>query len=285
MEAILAGLCGLAGWNEDDRIHYKRKEASYRSHVEDAWHSALDNPSHLAQPASTQKATTQRGRRPRNHAQEGIARALANLDAERAATEAERAAVQLRQETRLQQMSQAKIELDKIIRAALGRLQAVAGDSATFREGSEYLTLSTPHAKLMIDVWDDISMPPAVADTMILGAAVIMRNIQRSPLELYSANLVYEQSDSSFCWHMYRYRARDRYLFNSSYTPIYRPDRRDPPVNPHGCGLDFNNFVERRRQEVTNEIQRVSAGNPFNSETLLSLFEEALNLRLANPEQ
>ncbi len=219
----------------------------------------------------------------RGAVQESIARGLGLHAAEQARTAAQRAAAQAAEDGRRQQIAQAKGDLRDIISDALADLQIVDPD-ATREEraiaGSKFVAtpsfgLSAGGVRLRIDLWEGVTTgEPVPGDTMVLAGCVMITNPGYSS-ELNAANVVYEQVNDRFGWQIYR--------FNSGPVPPQRY-RYGPYGRTHG--LRHGEFFDpRERGFMLRPVMHVWSKKvtPLTAETLLELFQEAVDLRPPDP--
>jgi len=220
---------------------------------------------------------------PRGPVQESIARGLGVHDAEQARATAERVAAQAAADVRRQQIAQAKADLREIINDALDDLRIVEPD-ATFEErgtnrssfvATPGFSLSAGGVILRIDLWEGMTTDqPVPDDTMVLAGSVIITN-PSYPTELNSANLVYEQVGDRLSWQIYKFR-----------SGLVPPDRYR--YGPYGRthGLRHGEFFDsRERYFMIHPVMHVWSRTvtPLTAETVLELFQEAVDLRPQDP--
>lgn len=216
--------------------------------------------------------------------QEAIARGLGEHAAQRARAEAAQSAAEGAADTRRQLEAQAKADLREIVNDALTDLQAVepdatSGERATL--GSRFVaapsfTLTAGEVRLRIDLWEGAApSQPVPGDTMALVGCVIITN-PSYPTELNAANLVYEQDGGRLAWRIYKFHG----------SALIPPDRYQygPYGRTHGLGhREF--FDPRERSFMLHPVMHVwsKTVTALTAETLLGLFQEAVDLRPPNP--
>jgi hypothetical protein len=215
----------------------------------------------------------------RGPAQEAIARGLGAHAAEQARAYAERAASRDARDAAdvyHQQVAQGKAGLREFINAALDDLRMVEPEARFEERGGPYVPypsfgLSAGGVGLRFELWEGRTRNQLVPDdTMVLaGAAMIANPIHTT--ELNSANIVYEQADNRLSWQIYKFRSDlvtgDEYR----YGPYWRT---------HGFGFgDF--FDSRNRYFMIHPVMHVwsKTVTPLTAETVLELFQEAVDLR------
>ncbi|MCZ4098061.1 serine/threonine-protein kinase [Streptomyces sp. H39-C1] len=220
---------------------------------------------------------------PRTPVQEAIARGLGAHAADQARAESERLLAQVAEDVHRQQGAQAKADLREIMEDALTDLQAVEPSAALeVREttrGSHRavpdLRLTANAVRLRVDLWEGMTTDqPVPNDTMVLAGCVVITNPSYST-ELTSANVVYEQVGDRLVWQIYKFRSgmvpREKYRFG-------------PYGRTHGFqhGEFFNSqeryFMLHPALHVWNKTVEV-----LTAETLLNLFQEAVDLRPPDP--
>lgn len=219
----------------------------------------------------------------RGPVQESIARGLGAHAAEQARAAAEQSAAQAAEDARRQQIAQAKADLREIVNDALSDLRAVEPDATSEeRDTTRSSFVATPSSsltaggvRLRIDLWEGMTTSqPVQGDTMVLAGCVMITNPSYDT-ELNSANLVYEQVDDRLAWQIYKFR-----------SGIVPPDKY--PYGPYGRthGLRHGEFFDpRERSFMLRPVMHVwsKTVTTLTAETLLELFQEAVNLRPPDP--
>lgn len=215
--------------------------------------------------------------------QEAIARGLGVHAAERARTEAAQSAAQAAEDARRQLAAQAKADLREIIGDALSDLHAVEPDATSEEDrtvGSRFVAmpsfgLTVGGVKLRIDLWEGMTPSQLVPDdTMILAGSVMITNPSYSS-GLNAANLVYEQVGDRLAWQIYK--------FSSGLVPPGKY-RYGPYGRTHGLGR--REFLDpRERSFMLRPVMHVwsKTVTTLTAETLLDLFQEAVDLRPPDP--
>ena len=220
----------------------------------------------------------------RGPVQEAIARGLGEHAAQRARAEAEQSAAEGAADTRRQLEAQAKADLREIVSDALSDLQAVEPDAA-FGEravaGSRFVaaasfTLTAGGVELRIDLWEGTApSQPVPGDTMVLAGCVMITN-PGYPTVLNAANLVYEPDGGRLAWRIYKFHG----------SALIAPGRYHygPYGRTHGLGhREF--FDPRERSFMLHPVMHVwsKTVTALTAETLLGLFQEAVDLRPPDP--
>ena len=219
----------------------------------------------------------------RGPVQESIARGLGAHAAEQARAAAEQSAAQAAEDARRQQIAQAKADLREIVNDALSDLRAVEPDATSEERGTTRssfvatpsFSLTAGGVRLRIDLWEGMTTSqPVQGDTMVLAGCVMITN-PSYPTELNSANLVYERVDDRLAWQIYKFR-----------SGLVPPDRY--PYGPYGRthGLRHGEFFDpRERSFMLRPVMHVwsKTVTTLTAETLLELFQEAVDLRPPDP--
>ena len=110
---------------------------------------------------------------------------------------------------------------------------------------------------------------------MVLAGCVMITN-PGYPTVLNSANLVYEQDGGRLAWRIYKFPAA---LSSRRQVPLYGPYGRT-----HGLG-DREFFDPRERSFMLHPVMHVwsKTVTALTAETLLGLFQEAVDLRPPDP--
>ena len=220
---------------------------------------------------------------PRGPVQESIARGLGAHAAHQARVAAAQSAAQTAEDVFRQQIAQAKADLREIVNDALSDLRAVEPDAACEERGTTgpgfvvtpSFSLTAGGVRLRIDLWEGMTASPPVSDdTMALAGCVMITNPSYST-ELNAANLVYERVGDRLAWQIYRFR-----------SGIVPPDRYR--YGPYGRthGLRHGEFLDpRERAFMLHPVLHVwsKAVTALTAETLLELFQEAVDLRPPDP--
>jgi hypothetical protein len=215
--------------------------------------------------------------------QEAIARGLGAHAAEQARAAAEQSTAQAAEDARRQLVAQAKADLREIVSDALSDLQAVEPDAASAERGTTgssfvatpSFTLTAGGVRLRIDLWEGMTTDqPVPGDTMVLAGCVMITNPSYSA-ELNSANLVYEQVGDRLAWQTYKFR-----------NGLVQPDRYR--YGPYGRthGLRHGEFFNpQERSFMLHPVMHVwsKTVTPLTAETLLELFQEAVDLQPPDP--
>jgi len=217
--------------------------------------------------------------------QEAIARGLGAHAAEQARATAESSAAQAADDARRQLMAQAKADLREIVSDALSDLHAVEPDATSEEQGDERgwvdpsFTLTAGDVGLRIDLWErrktGQSVQPVQDDTMVLAGCVMINN-PRHPVPLNAANLVYEQVGDRLAWQIYKFR-----------SGLADPDRYrcGPYGRTHGMS-ERTFFDSQERFAMLHPVMFhpwSKTVTPLTAETLLELFQEAVDLRPPDP--
>jgi hypothetical protein len=215
--------------------------------------------------------------------QEAIARGLGTYAAEQARAAAEQSTAQAAEVARRQLIAQAKADLREIVSDTLSDLQAVEPDADSEEQGDRRwtepsFTLTTGDVGLRIDLWErrkaGQSGQPIQDDTMILAGCVMINNPRR-PVPLNAANLVYETVGDRLAWQIYKFSSGGQ---RSSHR--YGPDW-------HTHGLSERTFFDpqERLQMIRPAMFHpwTKAVTPLTAETLLKLFQEAVDLQPPDP--
>ena len=210
-------------------------------------------------------------------------RGLGAHAAEQARAAADQSAAQAAEDARRQQIAQAKADLREIVNDALSDLRAVEPDATSEERGTTgssfvatpSFSLTAGGVRLRIDLWEGMTTDqPVPGDTMALAGCVMITNPSYST-ELNSANLVYEQVGDRLAWQIYKFR-----------SGLVPPDRY--PYGPYGRthGLRHGEFFNHReRSFMLHPVMHVwsKTVTPLTAETLLELFQEAVDLRPPDP--
>jgi len=217
--------------------------------------------------------------------QEAIARGLSDHTAEQAHAAAEQSAAQAAEDARRQLVAQAKADLREIVSDALSDLQAVEPDAASEEHGDERgwfepsFTLTVGDVGLRIDLWErrkaDHPVQPVQDDTMVLAGCVMINN-PRHPVPLNSANLVYEQVGDRLAWQIYKFSG-------GGHPDRYR--RYGPYGRTHGLRERVFFDPQERLQMIQPAMFHpwTKTVTLLTAETLLGLFQEAVDLRPPDP--
>ena len=217
--------------------------------------------------------------------QEAIARGLSDHTAEQAHAAAEQSAAQAAEDARRQLVAQAKADLREIVSDALSDLQAVEPDAASEEHGDERgwvepsFTLTVGDVGLRIDLWERRKaghpVQPVRDDTMVLAGCVMINN-PRHPVPLNSANLVYEQVGDRLTWQIYKFSG-------GGHPDIYR--RYGPYGRTHGLSERVFFDPQERLQMIQPAMFHpwTKTVTLLTAETLLGLFQEAVDLRPPDP--
>jgi hypothetical protein len=136
-------------------------------------------------------------------------------------------------------------------------------------------SLTVGGVRLRVDLWEGwTTRQPVPGDTMVLAGCVMITN-PRYDTELNVANLVYEQVGDRLAWQIYKFR--------SSFVP---PDRYS--YGPYGRthGLLVGQFFDPlERNYMLRPVTHVwsKTVTTLTAETLLELFQEAVDLRPPDP--
>jgi hypothetical protein len=220
---------------------------------------------------------------PHGPVQESIARGLGAHAAEQARAAAGQSAAQAVEDARRQQITQGKADLREIVNDALSDLQAVEADATSDERGTvgssfaatPSFSLTAGGVRLRIDLWEGMTTnQPVPGDTMVLAGCVMITNPGYTT-ELNAANLVYERAGDRLTWQIYRFR--------SSIVP---PDRYR--YGPYGRthGLRHGEFFDpAERSFMLHPVMHVwnKTVTALTAETLLELFQEAVDLRPPDP--
>jgi hypothetical protein len=221
----------------------------------------------------------------RSPLQESIARGLHGHAAEQASTAASRSAARDAEEARQGLIVQAEADLGDIVNDALSELQAVEPD-ATLSErrtsGSSFvaaptITLAVRGVVLQIVLWEGATPnPPVPGDTMVLAGCVMISN-PRFKEDLNAANLVYEKDGDRFIWRIYKFHS----------SAFIQPDKYrafGPYGRTHGLGTQ-KFFDPQERSYMLHPVTHVwsKTVTPLTAETLLGLFQEAVDLKQPDP--
>lgn len=217
--------------------------------------------------------------------QEAIARGLGAHAAEQARADAEQSTAQAAEDARRQLVAQAKADLHEIVSDALSDLQAVEPDAASEEHGDERgwvepsFTLTVGEVGLRIDLWERRKagqpVQPVQDDTMVLAGCVMINN-PRHPIPLNSANLVYEQVGDRLAWQIYKFSG-------GGHPDRYR--RYGPYERTHGLNERVF-FDPRERLQMIHPAMFhpwTKTVTLLTAETLLGLFQEAVDLRPPDP--
>jgi hypothetical protein len=215
----------------------------------------------------------------RTPVQEAIAHGLGAHAAEQAQTAARQSAAQAAEAARRELAAQAKADLREVVEDALAGLRDVEPDAASDEQGDERgwtepsFTLTAGEVGLRIDLWESRKAgrpaEPVQGDTMVLAGCVMINN-PRHPVPLNSANLVYEQAGDRLAWQIYRFSgggSPDRYRYG-------------PYGRTHGLS-ERAFFDPRERLQMIRPAMFhpwTKTVTPLNAETLLGLFQEAVDL-------
>jgi hypothetical protein len=220
----------------------------------------------------------------RSRTLESIARGLIDHAAERARADAEESTARASEYARRQLTAQAKQDLREIIDDALGDLRADVEPDAAFEETGDgrwaepSFSLTAGDVGLRIELWDSRTrsrrVQPVQDDTMVLAGHVMINNPRQS-VPVNSANLVYEQVGDRLAWQIYRFRGAgdpSRY----GYGPYGRTH-----------GLSERTFFDpQERYAMLHSVMLhpwTKTITPLTAETLLELFQEAVELRPPDP--
>jgi hypothetical protein len=214
--------------------------------------------------------------------QEAIARGLGIHAAEQARSAAEQAAAQAAEDARRQLMAQATADLREIVSDALSELRDVEPDATSEEHGDSRgwidtsFSLSAGDVGLQIELWERkrLGRPvqPVQDDTMILAGGVMINNPSYL-VGLNAANLVYEQVGDRLAWQIYKFRG------GSAQPDRYR--RYGPYGRTHGMSMSMF-FDPQERFAMLHPVMFhpwTKAVTPLTAETLLELFQEAVDLR------
>jgi hypothetical protein len=216
--------------------------------------------------------------------QESIARGLGAHAAEQARAVAAQSAAQAAEDARRQQIAQAKADLREIVNDALSDLRAFEPDATSEERGTKgssfvatpSFSLTAGGVRLRIDLWEGMTTgQPVQGDTMVLAGCVMITNPGYST-ELNSANLVCEQVDGRLAWQIYKFRG----------SGLIPPGKY--PYGPYGRthGLRHGEFFDpRERSFMLHPVMHVwsKTVTALTAETLLELFQEAVDLRPPDP--
>ena len=182
-------------------------------------------------------------------------------------------------------MAHAKADLREIVSDMLSDLQAVEPDAASEEHGDERgwvepsFTLTAGEVGLRIDLWERRKagqpVQPVQDDTMVLVGFVMINN-PRHPIPLNSANLVYEQVGDRLAWQIYKFSG-------GGHPDRYR--RYGPYGRTHGLSERVF-FDPRERLQMIHPAMFhpwTKTVTLLTAETLLGLFQEAVNLRPLDP--
>ena len=189
-------------------------------------------------------------------------------------------------DTRRQLEAQAKADLREIVSDALSDLQAVE-PVAAFGEravaGSRFVaaasfTLTAGGVELRIDLWEGTApSQPVPGDTSVLAGCVMITN-PGYPTVLNAANLVYDEPDGGrLAWRISELpRQRSHRARPLPVRPLRAHPRPRPPrvLRPQGALLHAPPGDARRRSKTVTALT---------AETLLGLFQEAVDLRPPDP--
>ena len=218
--------------------------------------------------------------------QEAIARGLGVHAAKQARVALEESTAQAAEDARRQLIAQATADLREIVGDALSDLQAVEPDATSEERGDERgwiepsFTLIAGDVGLQIELWDRKRLghpvQPVQDDTMILVGGVMINNPSYS-VGLNAANLVYEQVGDRLTWQIYR--------FSSGFTQPDRYRRYGPYGRTHGMSVSTF-FDPQERFAMLHSVMLhpwTKTVTPVTAETLLELFQEAVDLRPPDP--